>query len=75
MLCLLDHQTDTTTLELPVAAEQYTLSSDHVSSPVMKLNGRDLVMGVNNELPNLSAARQEAGTIVLAPSPITFLVF
>lgn len=72
MLCLLDHQTDTTTLEPPVAAER--LSSDHVRSPVMKPNGRDLVMGENDELPNLSAARQEAGTIVLAPSTITFLV-
>ena len=67
-------KTDTATVKLPVAAAQYTLSSDHVSSPVMKLNSQDLVLGENDELPDLSAARQEAGTIVLEPATITFLV-
>lgn len=41
---------------------------------VMTLNGRDLVLGENNELPDLSGAPVAAGTIELAPMTCTFLV-
>ena len=41
---------------------------------VMTLNGRDLVLGENNELPDLSGAAVAAGTIELAPMTCTFLV-
>ena len=73
-LIINNSKTDATTVELPVAAERYTLSADHVSSPVMKLNGRDLVLGENDELPDLSPVKEEAGTLILEPATITFLV-
>ena len=41
---------------------------------VMTLNGRDLVLGENNELPDLSGDAVAAGTIELAPMTCTFLV-
>lgn len=73
-LIINNSKTDTTTVELPVAAERYTLSADHVSSPVMKLNGRELVLGENDELPDLSPVIQEAGILTLEPATMTFLV-
>ena len=40
----------------------------------MTLNGRDLVLGENDELPDLSGAPQAAGTAELAPEICTFFV-
>ena len=40
----------------------------------MTLNGRDLVLGENNELPDLSGEAVKAGQITLAPMTCTFLV-
>ena len=73
-LIINNSKTDATTVELPVAADRYTLSADHVSSPVMKLNGRDLVLGENDELPDLSGEKVSAGTLELAPATCTFIV-
>ena len=41
---------------------------------VMTLNGRDLVLGENWELPDLSGDPVSAGKIELAPMTCTFLV-
>ena len=73
-LIINNSKTDATTVELPVAAERYTLSADHVSSPMMKLNGRDLVLGENDELPDLSGEKVSAGMLELAPATCTFIV-
>ena len=41
---------------------------------VMTLNGKDLVLGENWELPDLSGAPVAAGKIELAPLSCTYLV-
>ena len=41
---------------------------------VMTLNGRDLVLGENWELPDLSGDAVAAGKVELAPMTCTFLV-
>ena len=66
--------TDATTVELPQDAVRYTLSADALRSPVMKLNGRELVLGENNALPDLSGEAQPAGTLTVEPATIVFLV-
>lgn len=66
--------TDATTVELPVDAVRYTLSADSLRSPVMKLNGRALVLQGESTLPDLSGQVQRAGTLALAPATATFLV-
>lgn len=40
----------------------------------MTLNGRDLVLGKNWELPDLSGDAIAAGEVTLAPMTCTFLV-
>ena len=64
---------DTTTVELPKAAEVYVLSADKIRSTVMKLNGKELVLGENNELPDMSPVVME-GTLTLEPATIAFVV-
>ena len=64
-----------TTVELPKAATVYTLSGkDGLRSTVMQLNGRDLVLGENDELPCLCGEEVAAGSIELAPATCTFIV-
>ena len=66
--------TDATTVDLPQDAVRYTLSADTLRSPVMKLNGRELVLDDGDMLPDLSGEAQPAGTLTLEPATITFLV-
>ena len=66
--------TDTTSVELPKSAVQYTLAGkDGLRSTVMTLNGRDLVLGEGDQLPCL-CGEEVSGTIELAPGTCTFFV-
>ena len=73
-LVINNSETDATTVTLPKAAELYKLSADTLRGTVMKLNGRDLVLGENDELPDLSPVTVEAGELTLAPAEIGFIV-
>lgn len=66
--------TGTTTVAIPKAAEVYTLSADDLRSPIMKLNGRDLVLGGDNSLPAMEAIIAPVGFLELAPATCTFIV-
>ena len=67
--------TETTTVELPKAADRYTLDGNgNIRNTVMYLNGKPLVLGENDELPDLSGVPVPAGKIELAPLTCTFLV-
>ena len=75
-LLINNSETETTTVEVPVDGTIYTLAGKdgNKRATVMTLNGRDLVLGEGNELPDLSGAPVSAGTIELAPMTCTFLV-
>ena len=60
------------TLTVPTRAERYTLSGD-LRAKVVRLNGQDLALGPNDDLPPLSGARTAAGEVTFAPATITFL--
>ena len=68
--------TESTTVELPKDADRYTLAGENgnVRATVMTLNGKPLVLGENNTLPELTPDTQAAGTVELAPGTCTFLV-
>ena len=68
--------TEATTVELPKSAERSTLAGEGgtVRAAVMTLNGKPLVLGAGNSLPELTPAAQEAGTVTLAPATCTFFV-
>jgi len=73
-LIINNSETDATTVTLPKAAEVYKLSCDTLRGTVMKLNGRELVLGADNELPDMSPVTVEAGELTLAPAEIAFVV-
>ena len=73
-LVINNSETEATTIELPKTAEVYKLSADTLRGTVMKLNGRELVLGENNELPDMSPVTAEAGEFVLDPAEIAFVV-
>ncbi len=74
-LIINNSETQATTVRLPKAAQVYTLAGrDGIRSTVMTLNGRDLVLGEGDELPDLSPAECPAGQLTLAPTTCTFIL-
>ena len=66
--------TETTTVELPKAAEVYVLTGNGgMRGRTMLLNGKELVLGENDALPELTGVTKE-GTIEIAPGSCTFIV-
>ena len=73
-LVINNSKTDVTTVELPGEAKAYVLAGkDGLRSRVMTLNGRDLVLGENDELPCL-CGETVSGTVELAPATCAFFV-
>lgn len=65
---------ETTTVELPKAAEVYALTGNgKMRSRTMLLNGKELVLGENDEIPVLEGVTME-GTVEVAPGGCTFFV-
>ncbi len=75
-LLINNSEQEATTVELPKDGMIWTLAGKdgNKRASVMTLNGRDLVLGTYNELPDLSGAPVAAGKIELAPMTCTFLV-
>ena len=75
-LVINNSETETTTVELPKAAERYTLAGKdgNKRATVMTLNGKDLALGPDNALPALDGVPQPAGKVDLAPMTCTFFV-
>ena len=66
--------TETTAVELPKEAQVYALTGNgSMRSRTMLLNGRELVLGQNDELPELTPVTAE-GTLQIAPGSCTFIV-
>jgi len=66
--------TETTTVELPKTAEVYALTGNgNMRSRTMLLNGKELVLGENDALPELTGVTME-DTIDIAPGGCTFIV-
>ena len=73
-LIINNSHTETTTVELPGAAEVYALTGNgKLRSRTMLLNGRELVLGENDALPELTPVCVE-GTVEVAPGGCTFIV-
>ena len=72
-LIINNSETEATTVELPKSAEVYKLHADTLRATVMKLNGKELVLGENNELPEMAPVVME-GTLTLEPATIAFVV-
>jgi heparanase len=60
-------------LSIPTASESYTLASRDLQSRSVQLNGADLKLGENDDLPRLVGIPTPAGVVTIAPATITFL--
>ena len=66
--------TETTTVELPGTAQVYALTGKNgIRSRTMCLNGKELVLGENDELPALTGV-EASGKLEIAPGGCTFIV-
>ena len=66
--------TEATTVELPKAAEVYALTGNgKMRSRTMLLNGKELILGENDEIPELNGVTME-GTVEVAPGGCVFFV-
>jgi heparanase len=64
-------RTQTAALALSAPAERYTLSTDHLQSETVKLNGRPLRLA-GDQLPAIRGLKVAAGELTLAPASVTF---
>ena len=75
-LVINNSMTEATTVELPKEADVYALDGQdgNIRAAVMTLNGKPLVLGEDDALPELSPVRVSAGTVTVAPGGCTFFV-
>lgn len=67
--------TETTTVKLPKSAEVYALTGNGgMRSRTMLLNGKELKLGENDELPELKGAVVKSRKLEVAPGGCTFIV-
>ena len=67
--------TEDTEVDLPADCERYTLSSDALRSTKTFLNGKELSLDSENNIPALNGEKVAKGKLALKPCTCTFLVF
>jgi heparanase len=60
-------------LIIPAASERFTLSARGLLDTTVELNGAQLELGANGELPSFTGVRTPPGRVSVAPASITFL--
>ena len=71
---VINNSDEITTVELPKAAEVYALTGNgKFRSRTMLLNGQELVLGENDEIPVMSGVKAE-GMVEIASAGCTFIV-
>ena len=73
LLAINTSRTDQGSIQLPIAAERYTLTADDLQATRVRLNGQDLELGADDGLPTLRGQQIAPGRIEVAPASITFL--
>ena len=73
LLVINNDQDAARTLRIPTAARRYTLSASPLRSARVQLNGAELKLGANDELPDLPGVPVPAGDLSFDPATITFL--
>jgi len=73
VLVINNSRTNARSLDIPLPAERYTLTAPKLEAKEVELNGRELKLQPNDELPKLEGKRIKAGHINFAPTSISFL--
>ncbi|MEO6732034.1 MAG: hypothetical protein ABIN01_12520 [Ferruginibacter sp.] len=74
-LLIVNTLSTTAAVTIPSNAEQYSLTADELQTKKIQLNGEDLSLTANDELPVIKGKPIKAGVIQMAPHSITFLTF
>ena len=62
-------------VNVPSVAEQYTLTAKELQSKKIQLNGQELSLTANDQLPVIKGKTIKAGVVQIPPYSITFLTF
>ena len=73
LLAINTSTTDSRSIEVPQEARRYTLTAEKLEATRLRLNGQELRLGANDELPALQGQHVDTGRVELAPASITFL--
>ena len=63
------------TLKIPAGGEQYTMTSSELMGKTVLLNGTELKLGKDDELPTLTGRPVKKGKLLLPALSITFITF
>ncbi len=66
-------RTDAQTLNVPEKSTRYTLTATDLMSHSIKLNGKDLKLAANGDVPTTTGLATTKGTVTLPAASITFL--
>jgi len=75
LLAINNNRTESKSMDLPMAGDRYSLTAASLDATHAQLNGHDLALGTNDELPPLAGMREPAGRVALPPASITFFSF
>jgi heparanase len=73
LLAINTSREDSRSIELPIAAERYTLAAEKLEANLVQLNGQKLELSRDGELPTIKGQHIARGQVELAPASITFL--
>ena len=72
LLAINASRTDARELALPKAASRYSLTANNLMDSTVMLNGAELKLTADGDLPSIEGAPQHAGKVSLSPASITF---
>lgn len=73
LLIINTDRTGSQSMEIPTASVRYTLTARNLESGTVQLNGAELRLAANGELPPLAGVPAKPGAISFAPASIAFL--
>ncbi len=74
-LLVINTNKETTEINLPSDAQQYTLTSKELEGKTVQLNGEDLQLTADDQLPAINGQSVKAGNITLPALSISFITF
>ena len=66
-------KTEETVIDFEKEAKVYLLSADEIRSKDIKLNGKVLELGIDDELPEIEASICEEGKVIMPPVSAAFV--
>ncbi|MGD0871887.1 MAG: hypothetical protein ABSB88_20245 [Bryobacteraceae bacterium] len=73
LLAINTGRTASQSLELPTESDRYSLTARNLEDTRIDLNGNELRLGSDDELPRLAGVPTQSGRVTFAPASITFL--